>query len=290
MAAVTCWTRSRAVSFLGVDTETFDDLVRRYALREMRPGEYSADEVAGLSETMAAAAHEATSGWRGAFYREGFAHLPKAVTHEQMALVSTWALSRLAAGDDQPVGVAASYGPTGQLARVNYLERDVASVALIRELPFSKVAKELVDDAVIYRLSVVGRSLSSPPELGRHRDPRWAARTFSTSVFAIGLSLESAPGDMGDVYYSPGTHRLDVNGLLPDAENPSLPELTISTERGDAVLHNLGVVHGAHRYQADRERVTVYCSFASAREVAHAQWGPLGPLSAAAGREAGGTA
>jgi hypothetical protein len=274
MTEIEMWTRERASSFLGTSLAGFDRLIERFSLRESGDGMYLAEDVAGLSEALSAETHRATPGWHGEFYRNGFARLANVIPEEQMALVGSWARERLAAADDQPAGAQALCGATGHLVRVNYLDQDQTSVTLIRQLPLAELAKELVDDAVLYRLSVVIRSKSVAPELGRHRDPRWSARRFSLPVFAFGLSIDSTPGETGDVYYARGSHRLDCSGVLAHVDEPTLVETNVPTERGDAVLHNLGVVHGAHRYPIDRERITIYCSFASAREVTAAPWGP----------------
>lgn len=274
MVDLTRWSRTRAQDFLDVAAWEFEALATQYRLREAQPGLFLAQDVAGLAESLTAAEHDGFRDWRTEFYCDGFAQLNHLVDDSHMDALDTWARARLVAKDNQPPGAEAMFGPTGRLVRVNYLDRDPESVALIRELPLLDLAQQLVNDPIMYRLSVVVRSNHIPPELGRHRDPRWTGRVHPDPVFAFGIHLESSPGDVGDVYYAPGSHKLAADGRLCDVDDVTLAEVTPATERGDAMVHNLGIVHGAYPYTAPRERITIYCSFASAREVGSTAWGP----------------
>jgi hypothetical protein len=280
MVDLNAWSHLRAQAFLDVGPGDFAELVERFRVREVSPNHYRADDIAGLAETLLAQAHADRRDWRGTFHRDGFATIGGLVDSAGVATLQTWARKLLAAGDARPPGVAIVAGPNGAILRMNYLDRDAESVALIESLPFAEFAREIVDDAVMYRLCVVVRSDSSPPELGRHRDPRWTGRTYSMPVFAFGMHLDATTGEVGDVYYVPGSHRLSGEGTVVDFASPALVEITPATVRGDAVLHNLGVVHGAHPYSVARERVTIYCSFASEQEVRATRWGPLPTIEA----------
>lgn len=274
LANLTGWTRQLAATFLDVAPQDFDALAASYGLLEVAPGRFRAVDVAGLAETIAYATPPRGPEWCRSHARDGFASIPNMIGSHDLDDLSTWAREKLAAGDDQADGVNALRSPEGGIVRVNYLDRDPESLSLFRRLPLAEEAARIVTDAVLYRLSIVVRSYTVPPEIGRHRDPRWSSRVTSTPVFAFGIHLEATRGEAGDVYYVPTSHRLADTGMVVDVDAPALEEVTPATEPGDVVVHNLGVLHGAHRYRRAHKRVTVYASFASAREVAASSWGP----------------
>lgn len=264
-------TAESAQAFLGVAPLEFEHLASAHRLRRSVDGLFYADDIAGLAETTSPNTKTCSTPWLRSFQRNGFAHLAGLLSESEMSDLERWATGWLKHPHDNGMAVERVVDPAGNVVRINYLEQDEASSSLVQNLPLRDTARQILSDAALYRISIVHRSHEVPPELGRHRDPRWSARAHCAPIFAIGIHLDVCAGTSGDVYYVPGSHRLSCDGSLPEITDPELTEITPPTQRGDAIAHNLGVIHGAHRYAKPGERVTVYCSYASPLE-ANAGW------------------
>jgi hypothetical protein len=263
------WSLDRASAFLAVPGPAARQALAEAGIIAGEAGRYRAADVAACSESLRLREWSQRRDWTLGYQRDGFALLRGKADPAALAAIADAAYRAVPAPDGTRPEFL--YGGSGKVLRVNRLEKDPAILSLVRAMGLEAIAARLIDGPVLYRVSLVRRGHDNPPELGAHRDPRWTMRRTCDPVCAFGMTFEGSAGEPGDVYYQPGSHRLGPGGRAAPADRAPDREVIPRTAPGDVVLHNLGVVHGAGRYGRPRDRTTLYCSFASQRELGSRQ-------------------
>ncbi|MCW2934342.1 MAG: hypothetical protein JWM19_5304 [Actinomycetia bacterium] len=259
------WSLDRASAFLGSPGPVARRILGAAGVTVDGAGDYQAVDVAACSESMRLRDWWGRRDWTSDYQREGFTLLRGQVDPDTLFRIVEASYRAASVADGGHAEVV--YGDSGKIVRINGLERDPAVLPIVRTMRLETVAAGLIDAPVLYRVSLVRRGHGNPPELGAHRDPRWTTRRSCDPVCAFGMTLDGSTGEPGDVYYQPGTHRLGPGSKAAPAIRSPDSEVLPVTSPGDVVLHNLGVIHGAGRYVRRRDRTTLYCSFASQKEL-----------------------
>lgn len=149
----------------------------------------------------------------------------------------------------------------GVLERLREADTRSDVVRRLAYTPFAaRVARAIVGGpAVVYGMTLMVKLPHLGVGIPLHRDPTWTTRAGPDPVLTIGFYLDDAPPGSGEVRFFPGSHRRA-------APVPEGPGIALDVRAGDAVVHNLGVLHGSAPNRTPRLRRTLYCSLMSRRE------------------------
>lgn len=259
------WSLARSSAFLAATEPAALRILEAAGVMVDGSGLYRAVDVAACSESLRLRNWSERRDWTSDYQRDGFTVLRGQIDPDALSKIVEAGYQAGPAQDGRQPELV--YNESGKILRINGLERYPAILSMVRTMRLETIAARLIDGPVLYRVSLVQRGHDNPPELGAHRDPRWTTRRTCDPVCAFGMTLDGSTGEPGDVYYQPGTHLLGSDSRAAPAVRSPGSEVLPTTSPGDMVLHNLGVIHGAGRYTRPRNRTTLYCSFASQKEL-----------------------
>jgi hypothetical protein len=205
------------------------------------------------------------------FLRQGYVHLRsvlQGVERERLARECD-ALLRGPRSPSDPRWVFRQSEDGYVLERLRQVEEMAPAFRTLTAHPsVLRVAQTLFDGPfLVYGVSLVVKVPLIGLEIPPHRDPTWTTRTGPDPVATLGIYLDDS-SDATGVYFLPGTHRLHDGRALPVSPGITQAAEVVrpSVRAGDAILHNLGVIHGSPAHRSQKLRRTIYCSLMSARE------------------------
>jgi hypothetical protein len=122
---------------------------------------------------------------------------------------------------------------------------------------------------LVYNTSLVVKLPRVGVSIWIHRDPTWTTRSLPDPVLTVAFYLDDSDEANGAVSFMPRTHRPrdGRSSPLPADERAWWSEAAcVRAAAGDAVVHNLGVIHGSRPNPSPLLRRTLYYSLMSVRE------------------------
>ena len=212
------------------------------------------------------------------FRQRGFVYLPKLVAHDEIDALRAVVEELAASIDNLPQAVRQDFhygglfsdaiGQGSRLCRLEYtFDKHVQFLELLGNPRVLEVVASLHQGPVVVTWEdMVIKTPGSGHDVPWHQDALF--QSVTGTVFSVGIYLDDSPDDPLTVI--PGTHRLgplSEGAIAAVARERGADAVALPARAGDAIVHNVRVIHGSRANDGARVRRVVYFEFRTVAQV-----------------------